>query len=179
MAARGTGLSRRFKARSRVKTARRRPGRCRPYGGDRGFARLDSTPPRGRSSAGRASASQAERNQRARFRNNAAVAQQVERELPKLEVAGSRPVRRFLQMLVRLSAGRRGVSSQLGLGQAAAFSSGAGTRSAAPLAAGCRDKAGAASLFQREALQLGAIAQVGQGFAKRVGGGRRWGGAGR
>src|SRR5436190_15077070 len=49
-------------------------------------------------------------------------------------------------------------------------SSGAGTRSAAPLAAGCRDKAGAASLFQREALQLGAIAQVGQGFAKRVGG---------
>src|SRR3989442_5260131 len=65
--------------------------------------------------------SQAERNQRARFRNNAAVAQQVERELPKLEVAGSRPVRRFLQMLVRLSAGRHGVSSQLGLGQAAAF----------------------------------------------------------
>src|SRR4051794_18525076 len=58
-------------------------------------------------------------------------------------------------------------------------SSGAGTRSAAPLAAGCRDKAGAASLFQREALQLGAIAQVGQGFAKRVGGGRRWGAAGR
>ena len=49
-------------------------------------------------------------------------------------------------------------------------SSGAGTRSAAPLAAGCRDKAGAVSLFQREALQLGAIAQVGQGFAKRVGG---------
>src|SRR2546429_4153453 len=121
MAARGTGLSRRFKARSRVKTARRRPGRCRPYGGDRGFAGLDSTPPRGRSSAGRASASQADSNQRARFRNNAAVAQLVERELPKLEVAGSRPVRRFLQMLVRLSAGRRGVSSQLGLGQAAAF----------------------------------------------------------
>jgi hypothetical protein len=49
-------------------------------------------------------------------------------------------------------------------------SSGAGTRSAAPLAAGCRDKAGAASLFQREALELGAIAQVGQGFAERVGG---------
>ena len=52
----------------------------------------------GRSSVGRASASQAGRpaSDNGRQSNrHAAVAQLVERELPKLEVAGSRPVRRF------------------------------------------------------------------------------------
>jgi hypothetical protein len=42
------------------------------------------------------------------FRHRAAIAQLVERELPKLEVAGSRPVRRFAQRpQMRPPAGRR------------------------------------------------------------------------
>jgi hypothetical protein len=55
-------------------------------------------PTRGRSSVGRASASQADSAPNSlcpTTEYSAAVAQLVERELPKLEVAGSRPVRRL------------------------------------------------------------------------------------
>ena len=151
---RGSGARGPFAAATRLVERRvpRARGRARRRAGRRGRPRDER--PRGRETAGAASRQQPSVPGRtafprpARIGRRADVAQLVERELPKLEVAGSRPVVR-LPRLARRSADRRAaraLSSRRGWRPTASSPRGASRR---------RSSASGTSLGERPATRSG------------------------